>query len=282
MSNKDNFKKFVLHKRHKLISFNESAKRFEVSIGANQQSYMPGLRRYLESVFYPDYKYVRHSNDGSTGAKSQWDGLQKGERIHEQLMNYSNMSTEQFKACMGKLDVYTAKAILYLREFDLKPMCGEISIWNDVIATRVDNISTNADKEFILIEWKTGMDDYFKRGNSTMKGVLEGRFSNCPMNQAFLQLLICKMIIEKEYDTAVHQQYVVHIKKDGVEALPIPEEMLELKDVIYGYFVYNVREQRREADRKYRADKEAKTSIKKRKFKRTIRKKKAVRKKKGR
>jgi hypothetical protein len=279
MANVENFKNFVLHKKHKLISFNESAKRFELQAGPNKFLYMPGLRRYLEAVFYPDYKYVRHKDDGTTGAGSLFGGLQKGERIHEQLMHYSNMTNEQFKKSMDSLDVYAAKAIIYLREFAIKPMCGEICIWNNVIATRIDNISTNSDNDFILIEWKTGMDDYFRRGNSTMKGVLVDRFSNCPMNQAFLQLLICKMIIEKEYGTTVHQEYVVHIKKDGVEALPIPNEMLEMKEVIYDYFNAMVRTLRDEEDRQYRAKKEATAKYKKAKRKRTYKKKRCIKKK---
>jgi hypothetical protein len=242
MAVNDNWKSFVSSERHNYIRFDEGSTSFKLKGKNGVETTLPGLHKYLKKVFYPDYEYIRRKGDGTTGAGSLMGGLTRGKNVHDELMHFANMSKKEFEKAYknGDIEVYTAKTILSLREWGLKPVCSEVCVWNQSIATRIDCIATNEDGELILIEWKTGMDNYFERGNTSMHGILKDKFSNCPMNQAHLQLLISRMMIEVEYKTKVDRQYVINIHGDGVNAYELPERMYEMRGDIYKFFMYRV------------------------------------------
>lgn len=242
---KPKWKAFLEHPKHKQIRFDETFKRFALST-PNGEVTLPGLNEHLRDVYFPDYVYIRKSTDGTTGAGSIAGGMMRGQVVHEQLMDFANMSKVQFEKSYkdANVELYTKKAVLALREWGYKPMWAEVCVWNETIATRIDCIVTNKDGDFILIEWKTGMDNYFKRGSGPMKGVLKEKYSNSPLNQAHLQLLMSRMMIEREYGIEVDNQFVVHIHGNGVDKYPLPPTMEELKNTIYNIFVISVKSAR--------------------------------------
>jgi hypothetical protein len=240
--NKSNIAKFVNHEKHNKIYFDEHRKCFKLITNAklNQEIKLPGLKPLLQQIFFPDYEYTRKKGDASSGVSNPFEGIERGEIVHEQLMDYFNLTKNEFIKKQPKLHFYTSKTIKALKEWNLKPMFSEICIWNNNVATRMDGGCTDELNQFILLEWKTGMDGYFLRGNSDMKGILQGMISNSPLNQALLQLLISKVMIENEYNVSVHKEYVVHIHKDGIIPYEIPKKILEMKIQIYDYFITNV------------------------------------------
>lgn len=238
-ANLKNIKNFVYHKRHENIYFDKSRKCFMLT--ENNGSFkISGLKSYMQAIFFPDYEYEKKKGDASSGISNPFEGIERGEIVHEQLEDYFNLNTKDFVEKYPSLHFYTSKTIKSLKEWKLKPLCSEISIWNQNVATKLDGVCTDKLIRFILCEWKTGMDGYFLRGNSDMKGILKGLISNSPLNQALLQLLLTKVIIEREYNIIVHMQYVVHIHKDGVIPYEIPENVLQIKNQIYDYFIQQI------------------------------------------
>lgn len=239
-SKKENFTRFITHPKHDRIYFDERAKCFRLIISDDIEMKLPGIRDNLKEIFFYDYEYKRKKGDGSTGVSSASEGIERGKTVHDELMDYANLPKKEFIKLHPRLHKYTIKAIQALKEWKFRAMCAEICINSDHFATKFDNVSTDINGRFILIEWKTGMDSYIKRGNASMKGILEEKFSNCPLNQAFLQLLLTKSIIEYEYNTKVHDSYVVHIHKEGVDLIEIPDDMMELQREIYEYYTKQV------------------------------------------
>jgi hypothetical protein len=241
--NKKNIINFTSHENHKFIRFDPIRKQIRLTVDekTKKEIALPGIKQYLKEIFFPDYEYVKKKGDASSGVTNMDEGIERGEIVHGQLEDYFNLTKEEFIKNHSQLHFYTSKAIISLKKWDLKPLFSEICVYNkNIIGTKLDAVCTNDLGEFILIEWKTGGDGYFLRGNAEMRGVLKGVISNNPLNQSLLQLLVTRCFIEKEYNVKVHDSFVAFIQKDGVIPEYIPDTLLELKDIIYEYFIQQV------------------------------------------
>ncbi|KKL05579.1 hypothetical protein LCGC14_2604640, partial [marine sediment metagenome] len=83
------------------------------------------------------------------------------------------------------------------------------------------------------VEWKCGMEGYARRGDAPMCGPLADLFSNCPLNQAFVQALFCEMMTERNYGITAARSYVVQIDADGIAAHPLPRAMRAARRACY-------------------------------------------------
>jgi hypothetical protein len=239
----ENITNFLYNKRHQYIRYDSTNNAFKVTLNPGRadstEIRLPGLTSFMREVFYPDYVYVRKSTDGTTGVSSMKEGMERGTKVHLELMEYFNNSKKDFLQTHKDLQPYTAKVITAIDIWELKPLCGEICVFNKDWATRIDAIMTDSKFKFIVADWKCGMDDYFERGNAPMKGPL-AMFSNCPKNQAFVQVLLTMALVE-EYGVKVDEGLVINVNKSSVKPCYIPKEMLELKDIVYKYFNAQVR-----------------------------------------
>lgn len=232
----------------KEVEFSDATRCFRV----NGKS-VPGLLPNLKEVFWPEYEYVkptfkvnkqdqnRKQHSKPKGLKRDvYGGLVRGSIVHNQLRMYANRaSIEEFESQYCAIHEYTEKAISALKIWKFIPITGEYALFNASplnIATAADMICMNESGELVLIEWKTGMDTYFKRGNGPMHGPLQGIYNNCPLNQAYIQLLFTKTLLESELSMCIKHAYVVQINSDGIERYTLPSIINKKRNQLITYF----------------------------------------------
>ena len=204
---------------------------------------MPGLTNQLKRVFWPDYSYDEAKKGANqkvpgTGVRSSREGLNRGKMVHRQLRDYFNLDETKFHIKHPVLHPFTTNAMVSLTEYGLIPLRAELPIYGSGVATAIDAICLDKETSgLVLIEWKTGFDNYLLKGNAAMKGPLGGRYSNCPLHQAFFQLAIEKHIVETHYGARIHASHVIQLTQDGVTPRILPEELDQQSGLLYEHMV---------------------------------------------
>lgn len=220
------------------VEFSDASRCFKV----NGKS-VPGLLPSLKEVFWPEYEYVKpkiKSKKDKVPKRDVYGGLVRGSIVHNQLRLYANRaSVEEFQGQYCAIHEFTEKAISALKIWKFVPITGEYALFNQFplnVATAADMICMNESGELVVIEWKTGMDTYFKRGNDQMSGPLQGIYNNCPLNQAYIQLFFTKTLLESELSMRIKHAYVVQINSEGIVRYPLPTTITQKKNQIITYF----------------------------------------------
>ena len=232
--------KLLNHPNNNLIKFDKNRKVFKTMSADNKnEKVIPGITTTLAEAFWPNYKYCRTRYSGNTGVKSSSDGLRRGIMVHEQLEQYSNRPLDQFKRDNPKLHPFTSAIIIFLREFNLTPLRSEVIIFDSEmgIATKIDMICLDKNMNMIGIEYKTGMDHYILRGNGKMNGPLEGKLSNCPLNQAFFQIFLSSVILKYRYGIVLKELWVIQAHMNGVSPYEVPDIIKRNERDIYTHFM---------------------------------------------
>lgn len=208
-------------------------------VNANGKLYTAsGLVPSLKKVFWPNYKYEKlKRKTRRQGERDKYGGLARGTIMHEQLRLWANEASRgEIRSQYLTMHKYTRKAIGFMEENELTPVRAEVVAFDPCsrVATAIDMVCMNKQGHVILIEWKSGMDSYFDRGNSSMHG--PHVVSNCPRNQAFMQLLFGKMMLEQHHAVRSDADYVVQVHKDGVDPFPLPDAMLKKQRQLYEHF----------------------------------------------
>jgi hypothetical protein len=196
-----------------------------------------GLVPTLKQIFYKNYKYEQPKySRGKRIPKPEYGGQMRGSIVHKQLMMYANKySIEEFSKQFMAIHPYSIKAFQFLKTNNWDPITAELAIGDTdlMIATAIDMVCMDQNGKVILIEWKTGMDYSMLRGTTQMDGPVHE--DDCPLNQAFLQLLFGKIILEMQYGIRSDEEYVVQIKHSGVVEYRIPSTFLGKKNALYNY-----------------------------------------------
>jgi len=243
--------------RNESVRFCEIAQAFKRKIAVQEKNrrtkdvICPGILPLLREFFWPDYTYTRDKHNEGTGVSNSREGINRGKLVHSQLQDYINCSFKTFKIKHEEIHEYTAKAIFAMEDWKIKPGVAEFIIYDDNnFGSAVDHAFLTDENEIGIMDWKNGFDDYFLQGSGSMKGPLQGIYSNCPMNQGFLQLLLEKIILERFYGIKVKHVYVIQITRKGVYPFSLPEKMLGLQESIYYYFLSQLEEKRKKAREK--------------------------------
>ena len=218
---------------------------------------VPALRR----AFWPDYEYIRPPVRGKpTGVRGKRAGMIRGEVVHHQLELYVNARSEGRDGISAVREHYdevlpfTRKALLALEQWGIDPVIAEAVVYGEAldVATKADLIGIDRSGRLVLIEWKCGMDNHFERGAAAMKGPKIEAFSDCPKNQAFLQLLFTKALMEGTFDMPVTRAYVVRVHQEGVTSYQIPDALERERGMFLAHLYWSDREDSHDKKRKRR------------------------------
>lgn len=212
------------------IQFDAAARTFR-----HRGRVVPGLLRPLKRTLWPTYKYDL-ANDRATKRytkrdptlRSAADGRKRGTRVHLQLEMLTNFGTAAIKKKKKHaLDEYTRKFLLALRNYKLRPVVSELTLYDPAldIATKADLICLDAQNRIVLVETKTGYYASWDRACERMRGPAAHLLSDSPRNQALMQLLFTKRMIEQTYNTRVDRAYVIRVDPDGVTPYALPSNI---------------------------------------------------------
>ncbi len=247
MSQRKDLIKLLNHENNDIIKFSQEERCFK----RKDNHYVKGLLPLLNKIFWPTYEYIPSSykHKKNTGLHSKREGLFRGGLVHHQLELYVNKGGfNAIHIVYDKIHSFTKKALAALNQWKLIPIISEIPIYNEIldVATKADLICLDNKDDIVLIEWKCGMDNYISKGNDVMNGPLKGIYSNCPLNQAYVQLLFTKLMIEKMYQINIKKAYVIQIHNDGIDPFPIPKRLLKQENKTFLYFENEVQGQRQQ------------------------------------
>ena len=209
----------------------------------SKEIYVKGLLPVLSKFFWPDYEFIPSAykkKGNKTGISNRFEGLYRGDIVHKQLELYVNKGgIKSIHLLFNSIHPFTKKAIIALNLWKWVPIVSEFTIYDENLnlATRVDLLCLDESKDIVLVEWKCGMDNYVNRGNKPMKGPLKESYSNSPSNQAYLQLLFTKLIIEYTYDVRIKKSYIVRIFADGIEPYFLPKLLSGKANIVYQYLI---------------------------------------------
>jgi hypothetical protein len=241
--NKEIILRLLNHENNKHIRFDQNSKVFMFKATENgSEKKVPGITRSLSYAFWPNYQYTRSRYSRGTGVSSARRGIERGMIVHQQMEDYSNMTIAEFKKKHTILHPFTKSLIVYLRCNKLIPIRSEFTIFDSEInkATKIDMLCANEEMEIVAIELKTGMDDYISRGNDSIKGPLEGEITNCPKNQALIQILMSSIILEYRYNICIKGLYVLNVNMSGVYPYEVPQLIRRKSASLYNHFRENI------------------------------------------
>lgn len=277
------------HPRNANIIFKGRGFRY---VDAKKELMLTGLTTALKRVFWPDYEYEESAyRRKGTGVSSAAEGKDRGTYVHNQIMDYINTPAKKFKAKHDTLHPYTKKAIIGMRKWKLTACQAEFAIFDlrSMIGSRLDAILLDEFKKFTVVDWKCGFDDYLLKGNGMLKGPVfkDGMtslsdYSNSPLHQGFLQLLIEKKFLEAHYSFQVDNLYIMQIAQDGIYPYAVPAEFIENIDLIYDYLCEGIKryrekkklinEMKRQTKKKIERAKKQKNKIRKPSYNRIVNK----------
>ena len=203
------------------VDFDKEARSFRNRNGGGRPA---GLIPKLKRAFWPNYQcagttsHKRFRRKKKTDIRHPSEGMRRGSAVHDQLELLTNGGPGALRRKQEALHAYTRKAVAGMKVWKWRPRRAELTVFDRVlnIATRADMLATGAKGQLILLEFKTGYDNYFECGSGAMCGPLRQHISNSPKHQALLQLFFTRELIERNYGVRIDESYVVHIHCDGV------------------------------------------------------------------
>lgn len=244
--------RLLCNERHKYAFFHHYAQSFmykKVVVTFDAKTYqskteekqfkLKGVKDILKQAFFPAYEYKREAYHYGTGAGSLLGGQERGKIVHNQICDYVNLRPSEFKAKHPVIHEYTQKAIMYLEESGIKPVIAEMIIYDEELGwgTAIDLIAVHKETEKIMIiDWKTGGDFYMNTGKFPLKGPLGKLYSDSPAVQAYLQVLMERILLKLKYDIDIKLNYVLQVRQDAVEPKSIPDDLVDNQDVVYEQF----------------------------------------------
>lgn len=195
------------------------------------------------------------SETTTTMSRGRW-GMRRGTQVDRQLTRIANMEwkhpTEDEASIfvrvldsMGRSGMphpMTVAIMKKRREWGWKRLVSQFPVYWEgaLIASAIDCIHTaGPENRLVLEETKTGFARYLTRSNDRMHASSPMRDQpNHPLNQHLLQLLLCKMMLERLWDATVHEAYVVQaVSATVVQRHAIPPWMLLRQDEIWDYLL---------------------------------------------
>lgn len=241
MTQKQQLCQLLNHPIHETIFFCSKSRCFKRK-KSDTEIKVKGLLPVLKKSCWSNYEYTPSEyKTKKTGIWNSSEGIARGTRVHKEIEVVVNRGWEEAKLFFGeKLHPFTTKAIIAMREWKWQPIISEMIAYDPFmdVATKIDLICLDKNKDIVLVEWKCGMDNYISRGNAPMQGPLGKYYSNSPLHQAYVQLLFTKMFVEKGYGVFPKKSYVIQIHTDGITPYTIPETMKYYQESVYEYVLF--------------------------------------------
>jgi hypothetical protein len=267
----------------KRIKFSEERRAFTLENASSKKIILEGLASTaLPRIFWPTYVYERNIYSGSTGVKNSFEGLKRGELVHQQMRDYINMKEEYFvkKYKSKNLHSYVEKLANALTEWKLVPIEGlaELPLGDEdlKVGTALDCLCVHVETgDVILIEWKCGFDHYLIIGNDSLKGSeFLSEYSNCPLHQAFLQIAFTRYFLQRNYNVKVKKALVVNVTQNGVTPHELDSKIWSNIELLYLDFLKSKRDSKKKKKKSLTPDpNEKKKTINQKQPKLTIGKK---------
>lgn len=234
------------------IQFDEAVRTFR-----HRGRVVPGLLRPLKRALWPNYKYDKANDRSSrrfaradTSLRRPADGRKRGSRVHTQIETLTNYGTAAIKKRRGggvAIDEYTRKFLLALKAYKLRPVVSELGLWAPELnlATKADLICLDERNRIVLVETKTGYYASWDRACGRMRGPTVKPLSDSPRNQALVQLLFTKRMMERTYGTRVDRAYVIRVDPDGVTPYKLPPDIEASGDALAAFVSEGQRQKKR-------------------------------------
>lgn len=196
---------------------------------------MKGLTDVLKKTFYSNYSWKKAWKIGSNIRKKedsmrkkmgipQQDklfektskgGIKKGKKVHEQMQDTAKYGWSEYLKRNKETEPETMWLWAWMMKMGLSILASEVPVgFKDIgVATAIDMVCENDNKELVLVEWKTGMENSFHVSTGKMKGILGSYFDNSQMNQAQLQLHVSRLMFEETYGVKAKHSYVVCVNQ---------------------------------------------------------------------
>ncbi|MGY8989825.1 MAG: hypothetical protein ACKVJA_06165 [Flavobacteriales bacterium] len=132
--------------------------------------------------------------------------------------------TEWFHSQAPPTHPYTKKCLTAFAfwGYEIKTTQYKIFDMDTNIATAIDVIVSDKEGKCCLLEIKTGFDSYHTKSTHFLESPLEN-IPNHALNQHFLQLLCCSVILEKHYQmNCIERCFVICIGEKGVTRHKLP------------------------------------------------------------
>jgi hypothetical protein len=228
--------RWLEHPIQSTVRFNEEARKFEALEGDKWKT-VSGLLPKLKKVFWNDYVYTKAKYGKGTGAGSKWGGRNRGSTVHAEVEKYVKMSPSEFRKAVPDPHPYTAKVVLAIKAYGLFPVASEVVVYDpDIrVAHKVDLVCADKAGKIYTFELKNGGDGYFKRGNAPLGGPY-GSYVNSPANQAHLQQMFPRHVLEEKYGVQLAESYVLQVHKEGVRPHRLPSKMWKKRHAFYARF----------------------------------------------
>lgn len=213
---------------------------------------LSGITKKLKKHFYPNYVYSRNRYSTGTGVRNASEGRNRGTIVHRQIRDFFNMSDTKFfdryrsptakkkDPLKEEIHEYTQKLVLAMDKWGLEPIVSELPVMDlkRKVATAVDGLCIDKKTgSLVMLEWKCGFDHYLNQGNAQMLGPKTlTKYSNCPLNQAKLQLAFTKDMFEKTYDIPVEYAWVINLTQQAVMPHSLNSDFTQVVEKCYPYF----------------------------------------------
>ena len=205
------------------VSFNAARK----SIARNGRA-VSGLTKLLKARFYPNWSYAKAGTQNTEkhtikGGKRVGNGTDQAISQSVTLAIQHHLRPAVFfqkaalleaakrlplKPRMHLRRLFTRR-LPYLRWFwqsmercDYTPVATQVPVAHRCldVGTLVDVVCKNGQQQYVILEVKTGFDNYYTSSNATMKAPFE-TMPNCPQNQHHLQLAATRAMFQMTFPT---------------------------------------------------------------------------------
>jgi hypothetical protein len=229
--------RWLSHPIQEGVRFDEKGCKFQALDIDGKWKTVSGLLPKLKKVFWNDYVYVPAKYGKGTGAGSKWGGRARGTLVHSEVEKYVTLSPEAFRRAVPEPHPYTAKVILAMRQYKLTPVGSEVVVYDPDtrVAHMVDLVCADAKGNIYTFEMKIGGDGYFRRGNAPLGAPFDS-YVNSPANQAHLQQMFPRYILEEKYGVRLAGSHVLQVCKKGVTPHNLPKKMWLKRHSFYARF----------------------------------------------
>lgn len=189
----------------------------------------------LAAVYWPTYRWTASAAGASAGA---W-GAARGRAADHAVTAWARGRLTDGSAARRDLQL----VLRTLRALRLTLLSTQEYTGGDLLATRADILARREDGGHVLIEQKVGFrGGAWTRGSGFMRHELRA-WSDCPRNQALVQLAVTVALWEK-HRGRVRAAYVVHIGESGAQAHALPESLRRLAQAILARLQLTIRSRR--------------------------------------
>lgn len=186
-----------------------------------------GLTNVIRETYYPDYTFEKGGGGGLPPSKKGGGkgGMARGRLVDDQVRRWiqGKMKKSYLKKCHP-----FARAFVELIENVLKlsPVGAQVVVRDEEsnLATLADGVFVDRQGRTVVLELKTGFENYNDKATGKMKGVYSF-LSNCPGNQHRVQLALTVEMFEKTFpELGAVIPLLVRMTSAGAHVVKIPRD----------------------------------------------------------